>query len=56
MPARGPSTAINPLAEIGRAHRALIVRELKGLQDIIELSVVHPHMGKGALRFGVDDR
>lgn len=30
-----------------RAHRALIVRELKGLQDIIELSVVHPHMGKG---------
>jgi len=33
------------------AHRALIVRELKGLQDIIELSVVHPHMGEEGWSF-----
>lgn len=26
------------------AHRALIMRRLKGLQDIISVSVVHPHM------------
>lgn len=27
------------------AHRCLIVRELKGLEKFIEISVVHPHMG-----------
>ncbi|CED82196.1 Predicted glutathione S-transferase [Phaffia rhodozyma] len=26
------------------AHRTLIVRKLKGLEDIIDVSVVHPHM------------
>jgi putative glutathione S-transferase len=28
------------------AHRALIFRRLKGLEDAITLSVVHPHMGE----------
>lgn len=27
------------------AHRTLIVRHLKGLQDVISVSTVHPHMG-----------
>lgn len=27
------------------AHRTMIVRELKGLHEYIDLSVVHPHMG-----------
>lgn len=27
-----------------QAHRCLIVRQLKGLQDIIGVSVVHPYM------------
>ncbi|GAA5851572.1 hypothetical protein JCM5353_008965 [Sporobolomyces roseus] len=27
------------------AHRALIVRKLKGLEDYIDVSIVHPHMG-----------
>jgi glutathionyl-hydroquinone reductase len=28
------------------AHRTLIARQLKGLQDTISLSIVHPHMGE----------
>lgn len=28
------------------AHRALIMRELKGLQEFMDVSVVHPHMGE----------
>jgi len=27
------------------AHRALIVRKLKGLEDYFDVSIVHPHMG-----------
>lgn len=27
------------------AHRTMIVRELKGLHEYIDLSIVHPHMG-----------
>ena len=33
------------------AHRTLIVRELKGLQDIISFSAVHPHMTEGGWHF-----
>lgn len=33
------------------AHRTLIVRNLKGLQDIISLSVVHWYMGPLGWRF-----
>jgi len=28
------------------AHRTIIVRELKGLHNVLDVSVVHPHMGK----------
>lgn len=28
------------------AHRALLVRKLKGLDSVIDVTVVHPHMGK----------
>lgn len=34
------------------AHRALIFRELKGLQDIISVSVVRPEMLKNGWEFG----
>jgi putative glutathione S-transferase len=33
------------------AHRTLIVRELKGLQDIITKTVVHYHMGELGWKF-----
>jgi glutathionyl-hydroquinone reductase len=36
------------------AHRTLIVRALKGLQDIISVSVVHPHMGPEGWSFDDD--
>jgi len=36
------------------AHRTLIVRTLKGLQDAIGVSVVHPHMGNQGWSFETD--
>ena len=33
------------------AHRTLIFRALKGLEEIVSLSVVHPHMGKRGWTF-----
>ncbi|ORY25172.1 glutathione S-transferase [Naematelia encephala] len=33
------------------AHRALIVRKLKGLEDFISVSTVHPHMLEGGWHF-----
>jgi putative glutathione S-transferase len=33
------------------AHRTLIVRKLEGLEKIISLSVVDPHMGEGGWKF-----
>ncbi|KAK4685560.1 glutathionyl-hydroquinone reductase, partial [Tremellales sp. Uapishka_1] len=33
------------------AHRALIVRELKGLEEYIDVSTVHPHMLEGGWHF-----
>jgi len=33
------------------AHRALLVRALKGLEDVISVSVVHPHMNKQGWSF-----
>ncbi|PFH57386.1 hypothetical protein XA68_15133 [Ophiocordyceps unilateralis] len=33
------------------AHRTLIARRLKGLEDIISFSVVHWHLGEGGWRF-----
>ncbi|CAN5545816.1 glutathione S-transferase family protein [soil metagenome] len=60
--AAGPSGSGGFAAEAGRyhlyvslacpwAHRTLIFRELKGLQDMIGLSVVHWHMGKDGWTF-----
>jgi putative glutathione S-transferase len=37
------------------AHRALIVRELKGLKDIISYNSVHWHMGEKGWRFATSD-
>jgi putative glutathione S-transferase len=37
------------------AHRALIVRELKGLKDIISYNSVHWHMGEKGWRFATPD-
>lgn len=34
------------------AHRTLIFRKLKNLEDVISLSVVHPHMGENGWEFG----
>src|SRR6056297_855588 len=36
------------------AHRTLIFRELKGLTDYIDVSVVHPHMLDNGWEFGQD--
>jgi putative glutathione S-transferase len=33
------------------AHRTLIMRSLKGLQDIISLSIVDPYMGENGWKF-----
>ena len=38
------------------AHRTLVVRELKGLQDIISVSVVHPDMHARGWSFAHDDQ
>jgi len=38
------------------AHRTLILRELKGLQDIIDVSVVSPHMGEDGWPFASADQ
>lgn len=37
------------------AHRTVIFRRLKGLDDAISISVVHPHMGKNGWTFESDD-
>lgn len=37
------------------AHRALIMRKLKGLDDMIEVSVVHWHMAENGWTFAGDD-
>ncbi|AAW46186.1 hypothetical protein CNBK1250 [Cryptococcus deneoformans B-3501A] len=33
------------------AHRSLIVRRLKGLEDFIDISIVHPHLHEGGWHF-----
>lgn len=38
-----------------QAHRALITRKLKGLEDLISYSVVHWHLGEGGWRFVTAD-
>ena len=59
----GPSGEGGFMAEPGRyhlyvsyacpwAHRTLIFRKLKKLEDIISVSVVHPHMGPEGWNFG----
>lgn len=58
----GPSGAGGFAAEAGRyhlyvslacpwAHRTLIFRKLKGLEDLISLSIVHPYMGEQGWSF-----
>lgn len=39
----------------GQAHRTLITRKLKGLEDFISYSVVHWHLGEGGWRFVTKD-
>ncbi len=62
----GPSGASGFIAEAGRyhlyvslacpwAHRTLIFRELKGLTDMISVSVVHPNMLENGWSFEEDD-
>ncbi|KAK5988170.1 Glutathione S-transferase omega-like 2 [Cladobotryum mycophilum] len=41
--------------EIIQAHRSLIVRKLKGLEDFISFSVVHWHLGQKGWRFVTKD-
>ena len=38
------------------AHRTLIFRRLKGLQDVVSVSVVHWHMAENGWEFGTGDR
>lgn len=38
-----------------QAHRTLITRRLKGLEDIISFSVVHWHLGQDGWRFVTKD-
>ncbi|WP_420328360.1 glutathione S-transferase family protein [Mameliella sp.] len=63
--AAGPSGAGGFAAETGRyhlyvslacpwAHRTVIVRKLKGLEDLIGLTVVHPHMLENGWEFDKD--
>ena len=33
------------------AHRTLVARRLKGLENVISLSIVHPHMGEQGWEF-----
>lgn len=40
---------------LGQAHRTLITRKLKGLEDIITYSVVHWHLGSKGWRFVTKD-
>ena len=52
------STLVTIEANISKpnpAHRTQIIRELKGLQDIISLSVVHWHMGSKGWRFATQE-
>lgn len=37
------------------AHRTLLMRKLKGLEDVIETVVVHHHLGPGGWRFLKED-
>ena len=37
------------------AHRTLIARRVKGLEDVIPVTVVHPHMGPESWHFGECD-
>lgn len=64
--ARGPSGEGGFAAEAGRyhlyvslacpwAHRTLILRRLKGLEDLIGVSVVHPEMLSDGWTFRTDD-
>lgn len=37
------------------AHRAALMRQLKGLEDAVGLSIVHPYMGEDGWSFDVED-
>lgn len=50
-----PSTAPRSPANQTQAHRTLITRKLKGLEDIISFSVVHWHLGGQGWRFVTGD-
>lgn len=64
--AAGPTGAAGFAAEAGRYHlyvalicpwasRALIARKLKGLEDVISLSIVEPELGDEGWRFATPD-